>query len=156
MHNWALPFHSQVTCISVTWSQSCAHYFSLKCELLFLRVILSVIKAPRLIFSFPCVFNLALCSSMMESGIYLVELRSLLFYCSVTWNLEYSLSPSYVICGGSVVKNPPVRKIPWRRKWQLTPVFLPWKSHGQGRLAGFSSSVTKKKKKCVYIYIIHI
>ena len=54
--------------------------------------------------------------------------------------------------GGSVVKNPPsnvnrcrrhgfdpwVRKIPWRRKWQLTPVFLPGKSHGQRSLAGYS------------------
>ena len=26
--------------------------------------------------------------------------------------------------------NPWVRKIPWRRKWQPTPVFLPEKSHG--------------------------
>ena len=25
--------------------------------------------------------------------------------------------------------NPWVRKIPWRRKWQPTPVFLPGKSH---------------------------
>ena len=24
-----------------------------------------------------------------------------------------------------------VRKIPWRREWQPTPVFLPGKSHGQ-------------------------
>ena len=29
-------------------------------------------------------------------------------------------------------------KIPWRRKWQLIPVFLPGKSHGQRRLAGYS------------------
>ena len=28
---------------------------------------------------------------------------------------------------------------PWRRKWQLTPVFLPGKSHGQRSLAGYSS-----------------
>ena len=28
--------------------------------------------------------------------------------------------------------NPWVSKIPCRRKWQLTPVFLPGKSHGQG------------------------
>ena len=28
------------------------------------------------------------------------------------------------------------RKIPWRRKWQLTPVFLPGKSHGQKSLMG--------------------
>ena len=29
-----------------------------------------------------------------------------------------------------------VRKIPWRRKWQPTPAFLPGKSHGQKSLAG--------------------
>ena len=51
--------------------------------------------------------------------------------------------------GGSVVKeyacqcrslgfDPWVRKIPWRRKWQPTPVFLPGKSHGQRSLAGYS------------------
>ena len=53
---------------------------------------------------------------------------------------------------GSVVKNPPannrslkrhgfdpwVGKIPWRRKWQINPVFLPGKSRGQRSLAGYS------------------
>ena len=34
--------------------------------------------------------------------------------------------------------NPWVRKIPWRRKWQPTPVFLPRESHGQRRLEGCS------------------
>ena len=34
--------------------------------------------------------------------------------------------------------NPWVRKIPWRRKWQPTPVFLPGKSHGQRSLADYS------------------
>ena len=34
--------------------------------------------------------------------------------------------------------NPGVRKIPWRRKWQPTPVFLPGKSHRQKSLAGYS------------------
>jgi len=29
-------------------------------------------------------------------------------------------------------------KIPWRRKWQPTPVFLPGKFHGQRSLAGYS------------------
>ena len=52
----------------------------------------------------------------------------------------------------SVVKNLPtsagdlqemwfdtrVRKIPWRRKWQPTPVFLPGKSHAQRSLVGYS------------------
>ena len=32
--------------------------------------------------------------------------------------------------------DPWVRKIPWRRQWQLTPVFLPGKSHGQRSLEG--------------------
>ena len=31
-----------------------------------------------------------------------------------------------------------VRKIPWRRKWQPTPVFLPGKSHGQRSLEACS------------------
>ena len=34
--------------------------------------------------------------------------------------------------------NPWVRKIPWRRKWQPTPVFLHEKSHGQRSLVGYS------------------
>ena len=34
--------------------------------------------------------------------------------------------------------NPWVRKIPWRRKWQPTPAFLPGKSHKQRRLVGYS------------------
>ena len=32
-----------------------------------------------------------------------------------------------------------LRKIPWRRKWQPTPVFLPGKSHGQRSLVDCSS-----------------
>ena len=34
--------------------------------------------------------------------------------------------------------NPWVGKIPWRRKWQPTPVSLPGKSHGQRSLVGYS------------------
>ena len=34
--------------------------------------------------------------------------------------------------------DPRVGKIPWRRKWQPTPVFLPGKSYGQRSLAGYS------------------
>ena len=33
--------------------------------------------------------------------------------------------------------DPWVRKFPWRRKWQSTPVFWPGKSHGQRSLAGY-------------------
>ena len=31
-----------------------------------------------------------------------------------------------------------VGKIPWRRKWQSTPVLLPGESHGQRSLVGYS------------------
>ena len=34
--------------------------------------------------------------------------------------------------------DPRVRKIPWRRTWQPTPVFLPGKSLGQRSLLGYS------------------
>ena len=34
--------------------------------------------------------------------------------------------------------SPWVGKIPWRRKWQPSPVFLPGKSHGQRSLVGYS------------------
>ena len=34
--------------------------------------------------------------------------------------------------------DPWVGKIPWRRKWQPTPVFLPGESHGRRGLAGYS------------------
>ena len=34
--------------------------------------------------------------------------------------------------------HPWVGKIPWRRKWQPTPVFLPGESHGQRSLAGYT------------------
>ena len=54
---------------------------------------------------------------------------------------------------GSAVKNSPanaeagfdpwVRKIPWRRKWQPIPAFLPGKSHGQRNLVGYNPSGSK-------------
>ena len=33
--------------------------------------------------------------------------------------------------------DPWIGKIPWRRAWQLTPVFLPAESHGQRSLVGY-------------------
>ena len=47
--------------------------------------------------------------------------------------------------------NPWVRKIPWRRKWQRAPVFLPGKTHGgawqtivYGVIKGGQSLATKQ------------
>ena len=67
---------------------------------------------------------------------------------SKTWK-----QPKCLSIDGTVVKNLPlmqethkrctfnlwVGKIPWRMKWQPTPVFLPEKSHGQRSLVGYSS-----------------
>ena len=36
------------------------------------------------------------------------------------------------------VFNPWVKKMPWRRKWQPTPVLLPGKFHGKGSLVSYS------------------
>ena len=49
-----------------------------------------------------------------------------------------------------------VRKIPWRREWQPTPVFLPGEPHGQRSLVGYSPGgckaldTTKQR-----VYILH-
>ena len=65
--------------------------------------------------------------------------------------LKFSSSPPLSFADGTVVKNlsanegkrrrfnPRVRKIPWRRNWQPTPLLLPGKSRGQRSLAGCSS-----------------
>jgi len=75
---------------------------------------------------------------------------------SNSWRKKYSscihLYGSSLASGASlvvqVVKNclqcrrprfyPRLGKIPWRRKWLPTPVFLPGKLHGQRSLAGYS------------------
>ena len=64
-----------------------------------------------------------------------------------------------MVSDGSVLKNPPVNvgdtghagsrpgfgMIPWKRKWQLTPVFLPGKSHGQRSFVDYSPWVAKSQ-----------
>ena len=90
----------------------------------------------------------------------------LLFNCSVVSSslLLHGLQDARLLCphvilkkktchfpDGSVVKNLPGNvevagdtgfipgwKIPWRRKWQSTPVFLPGKPPGQRSLVGYT------------------
>ena len=68
--------------------------------------------------------------------------------------MEYYLATkknnSFAICSGASGKEPTcqcrrlrrpgfdpcVRKIPWRRAWQPTPVFLPREFHGERSLVG--------------------
>ena len=50
------------------------------------------------------------------------------------WNLGGGASGKEPVCqcwrGKRHGFNPWVRKVPWRRAWQPTPVFLPGESHG--------------------------
>ena len=64
---------------------------------------------------------------------------------SVDWgkkkknNNAQSKSASYVFIGDLSEDFPTqVGKIPWRRQWHPTPVFLPGESHGRGSLVGYS------------------
>ena len=71
-------------------------------------------------------------------------------HCSVCHcRKNYHLVCSWVFSGGSDSKesacqsrrrgfDPWIGKIPWRGKWQSTPVFSPGKSHGQMSLEGYS------------------
>ena len=56
--------------------------------------------------------------------------------------------------GGSVVKNlpanmfdPRVGKIPWRMKWQPTPIFLPGKSQDRGAWQATAHGFAKQSDK---------
>ena len=63
--------------------------------------------------------------------------------------ISYPLQYSWASQVAQIAKNLPkcrrtgfdpwVRKIPWKRSWQPTLVFLPGESHGQRSLAGYSS-----------------
>ena len=51
--------------------------------------------------------------------------------------------------------DPWAGKIPWRRAWQPTPVFLPGESHGERSLVGYNGvaqSRTQLKGLGTYIY----
>ena len=65
---------------------------------------------------------------------------------------------------GSAVRNPPamqetqrfrfdlwIGKIPWRRAWQPTPVFLPGESHGQSSLVGTVHGVAKSQTQLKWL-----
>ena len=63
-----------------------------------------------------------------------------------------------------MVKNPPampmceawVGKIPWRREWQPTQVFMPKEFHGQRNLAGYSPSGCKNLNTTELLSLSHM
>ena len=40
--------------------------------------------------------------------------------------------------------DPWIRKVPWSRKWQPAPIYLPGKFHGQRSLAGYSPQARRE------------
>ena len=52
--------------------------------------------------------------------------------------------------------NPWVGNIPWSRKWQPSPVFLPRNFHGQRRLVGYSPWGRKASNSTEHKHIIPI
>ena len=89
---------------------------------------------------------------MLQLGFILIWAHKTTTCCSFLILMRIWIDLFYSFPGGSVVKNlsanagatkihgfdPWVRKIPWRRKWQPLPLFLPGKSQGQRSLAGCS------------------
>ena len=57
---------------------------------------------------------------------------------------------------GDMGPNPGSWKIPWRRKWQCTPVFLPGKFHGQRGLAGSSPWSSKELDTTEHNACMHV
>ena len=64
--------------------------------------------------------------------------------CRASLGLPRCLSGKESACRRRCEFDPWVRKIPWRRKWQPTPVFLLRKSHGQRILECYSPWGGKK------------
>ena len=51
--------------------------------------------------------------------------------------------------------DPWVGKIPWRKAWQPTPVFLPGESHGQRSLLGYSPWGAKSQTRLKRLSTAH-
>ena len=66
------------------------------------------------------------------------------------WNSAYAKAGDARDVGWSLVW-----KIPWRRKWQLTPIFLLGKFHGQRSLVGYILEGHKEwnTTECVHVHV---
>ena len=88
------------------------------------------------------------CNSLVPFVLMLYSIIHIIPYCCIIYPFLRSIKCGLPWCLSSKEStyqcrrfgfSPWVRKIPWRRKWQPTPVFLPGKSHGQRSLVGCSS-----------------
>ena len=76
-----------------------------------------------------------------------------------TWSFPLWLSGKESACNvGDIRFDPWVRKIPWRRAWQSTPVFLPGESHRQRSLEvyrGYKELDTAQVTDPAHMHILH-
>ena len=74
-----------------------------------------------------------------------------------TWGCPGGLDSKEIACNtGDPGLIPGGVKIPWRRKWQATPVFLPGESHGQRSLVGYSPWGCKELDRTESLPLIYI
>ena len=93
-----------------------------------------------------CISSNTPCSFLPQTLLWWDHPSSLLFWWTLVHSLCLSLDglPWWLRGKESTCQcrrygfDPWVVKIPWRRKWQPTPVFLPGKSHRQRSLVGYS------------------
>ena len=73
-------------------------------------------------------------------------LSTFIFFCKNFMGFQSgSVVKSLPANAGDVGFDPCDKKIPWRRKWQPIPVFLPGESHGQRSLVGTVQVVAKSQ-----------
>lgn len=143
------------------------HFFP-SCQILFMLPSLHLLPVSSSTHSSSSISNVVSCMKKyphLPSGRGALSLScasgvpELLLYCiSVFWLLKCILSflPKRNLFGTSIISlvqfkeclqcrrhrkhgfDPWIVKLPWRTKWQLTPVFLPEKSHGQKSPVGLS------------------
>ena len=82
--------------------------------------------------------KLARLSNESRNNTYFSFLFGDLAYPSWTMGFPGSSDGSVCLQCGRPGFNPWVGKIPWRRKWQPTPVLLPGKFHGRRSMVGYS------------------
>ena len=122
----------------ITWTatRQASLSFTISWSLLKLMSIESVMPSNHLILCCP----LLLLPSIFPS------IRQLISLCATTTFFQehqvmcdrQCFCPCLTHLSLSIAVNPWVWKIPWRRVWQPTPVFLPGESHGQRSLVGYS------------------
>ena len=91
----------------------------------------------------PNLSTLSLSHRVHKTVLYFISIFKWVYRTQVEKYIRGSDGKICLQCGRSWL-DPTIRKIHWRRKWQLTPVFLPGEFHGERSLTVYSSSGYKE------------